>query len=164
MPTLSPNDVLQRYPEADRRATVRECADDRFLELKRRIEGGVSWGVGAVVTDDDGRVLLVRERDRWSIPGGGVDDGETHSEAVVREVREETGIDIRVETLHAVTEQTITDGDEEVTFHFATYGGTPETTAITDDPGLDGEGIEAVRWLDTLPENTIDRNLIADVR
>ncbi len=54
--------------------------------------------VGAVVVDDD-RLLLVR-RGRpphagyWSVPGGRVEHGETLAEALVREVREETGIDV----------------------------------------------------------------------
>jgi len=57
--------------------------------------------VGAVVHDDRGRLLLVRRRHdpaagRWSIPGGRVEAGETDAEAVRREVREETGLDVLV--------------------------------------------------------------------
>ncbi len=55
-------------------------------------------GVGAVVIHDE-KVLLVklnygRARGRWLIPGGMVDPGETLREAVVREVKEETGLTI----------------------------------------------------------------------
>lgn len=55
--------------------------------------------VGAVIFDDGGRLLLIR-RDRppgkglWSLPGGRVEEGETLAEALVREVREETGLDV----------------------------------------------------------------------
>jgi 8-oxo-dGTP diphosphatase len=56
--------------------------------------------VGAVVQDDAGRLLLVRRgrepsRGLWSLPGGRVEPGETPAEAVVREVREETGLLVR---------------------------------------------------------------------
>jgi 8-oxo-dGTP diphosphatase len=59
---------------------------------------------GAVVRDSAGRLLLVlrgREpgRGRWSLPGGRVEAGETVAEAAVREVREETGLDVVVGTL-----------------------------------------------------------------
>jgi ADP-ribose pyrophosphatase YjhB (NUDIX family) len=39
----------------------------------------------------DGEILLVRESDRWSLPGGWADVGESPAEAVVREVLEESG-------------------------------------------------------------------------
>jgi 8-oxo-dGTP diphosphatase len=56
--------------------------------------------VGAVVRDDAGRLLLIRRghepsRGLWSLPGGRVEPGETLEAAVVREVREETGLDVR---------------------------------------------------------------------
>ena len=53
--------------------------------------------VGAVVVDDD-RLLLIRrsadpEAGRWSVPGGRVEAGETMVAAVLRELREETGLE-----------------------------------------------------------------------
>jgi len=57
--------------------------------------------VGAVVRDDAGRLLLIRRghepsRGLWSLPGGRVEPGEALEAAVVREVREETGLEVRV--------------------------------------------------------------------
>jgi ADP-ribose pyrophosphatase YjhB (NUDIX family) len=54
--------------------------------------------VSAIVTDEHGRMLLIRRTDNnyWSIPGGGVNPGESVSQAAAREVKEETGIDCQV--------------------------------------------------------------------
>ncbi|MFD7154833.1 NUDIX hydrolase [Kribbella sp. NPDC059898] len=52
----------------------------------------------AVITDDDGRILLIRRADsgNWALPGGALDLGESISDCAVREVREETGLDVEV--------------------------------------------------------------------
>jgi 8-oxo-dGTP diphosphatase len=55
--------------------------------------------VGAVVHDAAGRLLLVRRghdphAGLWSLPGGRIETGESPEQAVVREVREETGLDV----------------------------------------------------------------------
>ncbi|PBC77093.1 ADP-ribose pyrophosphatase YjhB (NUDIX family) [Streptomyces sp. TLI_235] len=57
--------------------------------------------VVAVVQDDAGRVLLIHKTDNglWALPGGGHDVGEFVADTVVREVREETGIDVEVVTV-----------------------------------------------------------------
>ncbi|MCM3920461.1 NUDIX domain-containing protein [Frankia sp. AiPs1] len=54
--------------------------------------------VSAIVTDDRGALLLIHRTDNkyWSIPGGGIEPGETVRQATAREVKEETGIDIEV--------------------------------------------------------------------
>jgi ADP-ribose pyrophosphatase YjhB (NUDIX family) len=66
-------------------------------------------GVGGVVIRD-GRALLVRRgaeplRGQWSIPGGTLELGETIAEGVARELREETGLDVRVLDLIEVFER-----------------------------------------------------------
>ncbi|MEN8654650.1 NUDIX domain-containing protein [Streptomyces sp. 21So2-11] len=50
-------------------------------------------GVGVVVTDGQGRILLGLGHDgRWELPGGKVDPGESFEEAAVRELAEETSL------------------------------------------------------------------------
>jgi 8-oxo-dGTP diphosphatase len=61
--------------------------------------GPVISCVGAVIRDERGRLLLIRRGHEpgaglWSIPGGRVEPGETDAEALVREMREETGLDV----------------------------------------------------------------------
>jgi 8-oxo-dGTP pyrophosphatase MutT (NUDIX family) len=52
----------------------------------------------AVVTDDAGRILLQRRRDNdlWALPGGGMDMTDSLPGTAVREVKEETGLDIEI--------------------------------------------------------------------
>jgi ADP-ribose pyrophosphatase YjhB (NUDIX family) len=54
--------------------------------------------VTAIVPNEDGAVLLVHrtDNDRWALPGGAMDVGEYMADTVVREVKEETGIDVEV--------------------------------------------------------------------
>jgi 8-oxo-dGTP pyrophosphatase MutT (NUDIX family) len=54
--------------------------------------------VTAFVLDEDGRVLLIRRTDNglWAIPGGAQDVGEYIADTVVRETKEESGIDVKV--------------------------------------------------------------------
>jgi ADP-ribose pyrophosphatase YjhB (NUDIX family) len=58
-------------------------------------------GASAVVIDRAGRILLHRRDDNelWSIPGGGMEVGERIADTVVREVREETGLEVEPEAI-----------------------------------------------------------------
>lgn len=54
----------------------------------------------------DGKILLVRENDgRWSLPGGWVDVDVSVGENVVKEVKEEAGLDVTVDTVIAVQDR-----------------------------------------------------------
>ena len=54
--------------------------------------------VTAIVPNDQGKLLLVHKTDNdlWALPGGAMDVGESMADTVVREVKEETGIDVEV--------------------------------------------------------------------
>ena len=60
--------------------------------------------VSAMIMDGAGRILLQRRSDngRWGVPGGGVEIGETLRDAILREVREETGLAVEVVRLIGV--------------------------------------------------------------
>ena len=79
-------------------------------------------GVGAVILDG-GCVLLVKRgheplKGEWSLPGGAVDVGEVVEAAVVREVREETGLDVTVGPLIEVVNRITHDESDRVQYHF----------------------------------------------
>ena len=58
-------------------------------------------GADAAIFDDDGRILLMLRADnlQWCMPCGFAEPGETMAECAVREAREETGLDVRVQRL-----------------------------------------------------------------
>ena len=60
--------------------------------------------VTAIVRDRAGDLLMVHKTDNnlWALPGGGVDPGESVTEAILREVLEETGVDVEVVRLSGV--------------------------------------------------------------
>lgn len=65
--------------------------------------------VGAVIKDRDGRLLLIRRghdpgAGLWSLPGGRIEPGETHQQAVAREVLEETGLRVECRRLLGTAE------------------------------------------------------------
>ncbi len=65
----------------------------------------IRTGCSAIIFDDTReRILLTRRTDngRWCLPGGGTDPGESLEETCIREVREETGLHVRVSKLIGV--------------------------------------------------------------
>lgn len=61
-------------------------------------------GAFAIIQNEKGNILIVHRNDYdcWNMPGGRLDEGEQPHETVVREVKEEVGIDVEVEKLVGV--------------------------------------------------------------
>jgi len=64
-------------------------------------------GVIGLAFNDKKEVLLIKRRDIpiWIIPGGGIEDGETPEEAMIREFQEETGFRIKIKRKAAIYRQ-----------------------------------------------------------
>lgn len=80
-------------------------------------------GVGAVIFNDGGEVLLVKRKHeplalQWSLPGGGLESGETLEAGTAREVLEETGLVVDVGPLVEVFDRILLDEDANVRYHF----------------------------------------------
>jgi ADP-ribose pyrophosphatase len=80
-------------------------------------------GVGVVVFNK-GRLLLVKRakepnKGLWSIPGGGIELGETIYEAAKREVLEECSVKIEIERVLDAANNIIKDSDGRIRYHYA---------------------------------------------
>jgi mutator protein MutT len=95
----------------------------------------IGVGVGAIIFDAEGRIFLAKrgaeaqnERNRREFPGGGVEFGETLVNAIVREIAEEYGFEIKVEELLDVVDHIIPYERQHwvsPTFICRVKGGTP---------------------------------------
>jgi 8-oxo-dGTP diphosphatase len=113
------------------------------------------WTLGAfaIIFDTQSRVLLShrKDMDAWNLPGGGVEYGELPTEAVIREVMEETGLEVTIERLLGVYGKV--DKPDELVFSFLcrVIGGQLVLTDESDDN----------RYFDiaSIPSNTSPRQV-----
>ncbi|MFF0147162.1 ADP-ribose pyrophosphatase YjhB (NUDIX family) [Amycolatopsis sulphurea] len=97
--------------------------------------------VGGIAYDDLGRLLLIRRghapgKGLWSLPGGRVEPGETDIEAVIRELREETGLHVTPHTPIG----TVVRGHYEITDY---------ECAVSPGPLTAGDDADDARWTDS---------------
>jgi len=77
----------------------------KWLRSKVETETVILNFAGVCLTNDNGGILLQKRSgntDIWGLPGGALEIGESIEEAAVREVKEETGLDIKVDYLIGV--------------------------------------------------------------
>ena len=122
--------------------------------MQREFPEAPLMGVGAVVVDG-GRVLLVRRgteplKGEWSLPGGLVEVGEPLSVAVIREVREETGLIVEPLELIELLDRIHREGDR-IRYHYviADY-----LCRVTSGELLAASDADAVRWAERAEWNS----------
>ena len=84
-------------------------------------------GVRVIVLDEENRILMVKhdhpERTVWMVPGGGIEEGESSAQAAVREVLEETGLEVAISGLIWHVEEVSERGQRFVNFFRAKVTG-----------------------------------------
>ena len=75
-----------------------------FISKLKGMKDRFTIGVFGLITNDEGKVLLCHrtDMDLWNLPGGALEFGEAPWEGVIREVREETGLDVEVESFTGI--------------------------------------------------------------
>ena len=104
---------------------------------------GPQVAVGAIIQRDGALLMIKRAQEPasglWSIPGGRVEAGELIADALRREVKEETNLDIEVGELAGILEIPDSEMHFVILDHFATIVGDPDPV-----PGSDAS---EVRWV-----------------
>lgn len=90
--------------------------------MRRKYPDQPVIGVGGIIFEDH-RVLLIQRgkepaRGQWSIPGGAVQIGETLKEAMIREMREETHLEVEPTILVKVLDRIFRDPEGRVRYHY----------------------------------------------
>lgn len=118
-------------------------------------------GVRVMILDDQNRMLMVKQhhedKDIWMVPGGGIEEGENAAEAAVREVKEETGLEIEAGPLVWHVEEVSERGQRFVNFFLGKVAG--GTLGLGADPEFDEDHqvLREVRFVSREEMKTLGR-------
>ncbi len=107
-------------------------SDDAHVPLISEASGGIVIVVVAAVIEQGGSFLVTRRLEgthlagMWEFPGGKIASGETHAQALIREIREELAADVDVGPLVFETEHAYTDRSISLYFYWCSLQGEPK--------------------------------------
>ncbi|SDP06723.1 ADP-ribose pyrophosphatase YjhB, NUDIX family [Paenibacillus sp. yr247] len=107
-----------------------------------------SVSAGVIVLNDEGKILLIKgPRRGWEPPGGIVELGESIESAAIREVKEETGIDIEIVKFCGIF-QSVSKGVVATIWLGRAVGGEPTTSVESLEVGFFTieQAMELVTW------------------
>jgi len=105
-------------------------------------------GIGALIFQR-GRILMAQRgkeplKDWWSLPGGAVETGETLDQAVRREVREETGLEVQPVRMFEIFERIMRDGEGATEYHYVLID---YVCRVTGGSLCAGDDVAHVQWM-----------------
>jgi 8-oxo-dGTP diphosphatase len=116
-----------------KRSRLLKQGQNAFKRITRPFRRLCNVGAFAIILDEQRRVLLCHrcDADLWNLPGGHVEWGETPGQAVIREVNEETGFEVVVQSLVGIY---VNPARRNVAFSFVCHitGGTMTTSDESD--------------------------------
>lgn len=97
--SLTPNEIIELSNQVGYPVFTRLCMGvlrHKFVLLQD--------GAAAIIVNEDGQILLQSraDRDKWGVPGGCQELGERFEDTVIREVKEETNLDITEDSLELI--------------------------------------------------------------
>jgi len=105
----------------------------------------IEIAAGGVVTNTEGKVLFIYRNDKWDLPKGKLDKGETIEECAIREVEEETGVKkLKIENFLKTTYHIFKRNGKYKLKEVHWYA--MKTSYNGKLKGQESEGIEKVKW------------------
>jgi mutator protein MutT len=104
---------------------------------------------GIIVNTENVLLLNTTHTGTYSLPGGGIEIGETIEEALKREVKEETGLEIEIVSFYRFEEQFFYYDPADIAFHsfLFFYVCRPKTIEIDHDLEINDDSVDLPRWI-----------------
>ena len=132
--------------------------------VTRGKDSGAPYGVHTIVYRECGDLLLVRHEhvEKWVLPGGAVDGGESFRETAARELAEEAGVEVTFDGLGMLVEVDIRCDGHDVWGVIPVYAARART--FEPDVNDPDDEITDAKWFDDLPPDTRDRAILQEWR